>query len=314
MGRYLFRRLIFLILTLAVVSLVIFAVTEILPGDVATMILGQQATPEDLATLRAKLGIDRPAQARYIEWITGILRGDWGNSLRLGIPVGPLLAQRLRNSMALAALAFGVGVPTALLLGILAGLARDRWPDRLISVGTLMAVSLPEFVTGVFLIIVFATWLRWLPASSLIEPNANLLESFRHLILPATTLTLVMWAHIARMTRSSIAEAMESNYVRTAILKGLPMRTVVLNHALRNAMLPTITIIAMNVGWLMGGLIVVESVFAYPGLGQLLLLAIGNHDVPLLQAVTLLIAAIYSLSNLAADLLYRLLNPRIRYR
>jgi len=314
MGRYLFRRLMFLILTLAVVSLVIFAVTEILPGDVATMILGQQATPEDLATLRAKLGIDRPAQVRYTEWITGILRGDWGKSLRLGIPVGPLLVQRLRNSLALAALAFGVGVPTALLLGILAGLARDRWPDRLISVGTLMAVSLPEFVTGVFLIILFATWLRWLPASSLIEPNANLLESFRHLILPATTLMLVMWAHIARMTRSSIAEAMESNYVRTAILKGLPMRTVVLNHALRNAMLPTITIIAMNVGWLMGGLIVVESVFAYPGLGQLLLLAIGNHDVPLLQAVTLLIAAIYSLSNLAADLLYRLLNPRIRYR
>ena len=314
MGRYLFRRLMFLILTLAVVSLVIFAVTEILPGDVATMILGQQATPEDLATLRAKLGIDRPAQVRYTEWITGILRGDWGKSLRLGIPVGPLLVQRLRNSLALAALAFGVGVPTALLLGILAGLARDRWPDRLISVGTLMAVSLPEFVTGVFLIILFATWLRWLPASSLIEPNANLLESFRHLILPATTLMLVMWAHIARMTRSSIAEAMESNYVRTAILKGLPMRTVVLNHALRNAMLPTITIIAMNVGWLMGGLIVVESVFAYPGLGLLLLLAIGNHDVPLLQAVTLLIAAIYSLSNLAADLLYRLLNPRIRYR
>jgi peptide/nickel transport system permease protein len=222
--------------------------------------------------------------------------------------------QRLGNSAVLALLAFAAGVPTAILLGVIAGLARDRWPDRVVSVGTIMAVSLPEFVTGVFLIIVFASWLRWLPPTSLIDPEANPLQQFRHLILPAATLMLVMWAHIARMTRSSMAEAMESNYVRTAILKGLPMRSVVFGHALRNALLPTVTIIAINVGWLMGGLIVVESVFAYPGLGQLLLLAIGNHDVPLLQAVTLLIAAIYALSNLAADLLYRLLNPRILYR
>lgn len=314
MERFLLRRLFFVMFTLAVVSLVIFAVTEILPGDVATMILGQQATPEDLATLRARLGLNRPAHVRYLEWVGGLLHGDWGRSLRLGVPVGPLLAQRLRNSLALAVLAFAAGVPTSVLLGVVAGLERDRWPDHVVSVGTLVAVSLPEFVTGVFLIIVFASWLRWLPPSSLIEPEANLLESLRHLILPAATLMLVMWAHIARMTRSSMAEVMESNYIRTAILKGLPMRTVIFEHALRNALLPTITIIAINVGWLMGGLIVVESVFAYPGLGQLLVFAIGNHDVPLLQAVTLIIAAIYSMSNLTADLLYRYSNPRIRYR
>lgn len=314
MERFLLRRLFFVMFTLAVVSLVIFAVTEILPGDVATMILGQQATPEDLATLRARLGLNRPAHVRYLEWVGGLLHGDWGRSLRLGVPVGPLLAQRLRNSLALAVLAFAAGVPTSVLLGVVAGLERDRWPDHVVSVGTLVAVSLPEFVTGVFLIIVFASWLRWLPPSSLIEPEANLLESLRHLVLPAATLMLVMWAHIARMTRSSMAEVMESNYIRTAILKGLPMRTVIFEHALRNALLPTITIIAINVGWLMGGLIVVESVFAYPGLGQLLVFAIGNHDVPLLQAVTLIIAAIYSMSNLTADLLYRYSNPRIRYR
>lgn len=314
MARFLLRRLLFMAVALVIVSLVIFAITEILPGDVATMILGQQATPEDLATLRARLGLNRPAHVRYLDWVGDTLRGDWGQSLRLGVPVGPLLSQRLRNSLALAVLAFITGVPTAVLLGVVAGLGRDRWPDSLISVGTLVAVSLPEFVTGVFLIIIFASWLGWLPPSSLIEPEANLLESLRHLILPAMTLMLVIWAHITRMTRSSLAEVMESNYIRTAILKGLPMRVVVFGHALRNALLPTISVIAINVGWLMGGLIVVESVFAYPGLGQLLLLAISNHDVPLLQAVTLVIAAIYSLSNLAADLLYRYSNPRIRYR
>jgi len=312
MGRFLLRRLLSVAFTLVTVSLVVFAVTEILPGDVATMILGQQATPEDLATLRIKLGLNRPAYVRYIEWVGGLLRGDWGRSLRLGLSVGPLLVQRLRNSLALAVLACIVGVPTSVLLGVVAGMERDLWPDLLISVGTLVAVSLPEFVTGVFLIIVFASWLHWLPPSSLIEPEANLLESLQHLVLSVATLELGMLAHIARMTRSSMAEVMESNYIRTAILKGLPMRTVVFQHALRNALLPTITIVAINVGWLMGGLVVVESVFAYPGLGQLLLFAVGNHDVPLLQAVTLLIAAIYSLSNSAADLLYHYANPRIR--
>jgi peptide/nickel transport system permease protein len=313
MLRFLLRRLLLMLLALVVVSGVIFAVTEILPGDVATMILGQQATPEDLATLREKLGLNRPAHVRYLAWVRGLLRGDLGESLRLGVPVGPLLGQRLKNSLVLALMAFIVGVPTAVTLGILAGLARDHWPDNLISVSTLVAVSLPEFVTGVLLIILFASWLHLLPPSSLIDPEASPFESLQHLILPTATLTLVMCAHITRMTRSSMVEVMESDYIRTAILKGLPTHKVVFGHALRNALLPTISIIAINVGWLIGGLIVVESVFAYPGLGQLLLMAISNHDVPLLQSVTLVIAAIYTLSNLTADLLYRTSNPRIRY-
>ncbi|MEZ4631314.1 MAG: ABC transporter permease [Deinococcales bacterium] len=312
MSRYILKRLLFLTFTLALVSVLIFSIMEFLPGDAATVILGQMATPEDLAILRAKLGLDRPAPERYLHWVAGILRGDWGESLRLKTEVGGILLERLRNSSALALFTFILAVPSGILLGTLAGLWRDRLPDRLISMGTLLAVSLPEFVTGTFLIIIFASWLQILPPSSLIDPDANLSASIQFLILPAITMLFVMWAHITRMTRSSMIEVMGSNYIRTAVLKGLPRNKVVFSHALRNALLPTISVIAMNIGWLFGGLIVVESVFAYPGLGQLLLFAIRNQDVPLLQAVTLLIAAIYMLSNLAADLLYRLFNPRIR--
>jgi peptide/nickel transport system permease protein len=204
-------------------------------------------------------------------------------------------------------------VPLAIALGVVAGVFRSRWPDTAISIGTLVAVSLPEFVTGVLLILVFATWLRWLPPSSLIDPGANPLEVVYYLILPALTLMLVMLAHTARMTRTSVAEALRTNYVRTAVLKGLPWRTVISKHALRNALLPTITVVAMNVGWLIGGLIIVENVFSYPGVGRLLLEAVNYRDVPLLQAVTLVTAAVYGVANLLADVLYARLDPRIRY-
>ena len=312
MTLYILRRILFLILTLFIVSILIFAIIEFLPGDAASVILGQNATPEDLAILRAKLGLDRAAPLRYLDWVANLLRGDWGESLRLKADVGPILLERLRNSSILALFTFVLSVPSGILLGTLAGLVKNRLPDQIITVGTLLAVSLPEFVTGTFLIIIFASWLQWLPPSSLIDPDANLLQSFKYLILPSVTMMFVMWAHIARMTRSSMIEVMESNYIRTAILKGLSRNKVVFGHALKNALLPTISVVAMNIGWLFGGLIVVESVFAYPGLGQLLLFAIRNQDVPLLQAVTLLIAAIYMTSNLVADLLYRFFNPKIR--
>jgi peptide/nickel transport system permease protein len=312
MIRFLVRRLLFMALTLWLISVAIFAVTEVLPGDVAQAVLGQQATDESLASVRAKLGLDRSPVERYVAWISGAVRGDLGESLRMGIPVGPLLAERLGKSLALAALAFLMGVPAALCLGVLAGIFRNRWPDTAISVGTLVAVSLPEFVTGVPLIIVFASWLRWLPPSSMIDPGANPFQALQFLILPALTLMLVMLAHTARMTRSSMAEVLRANYVRTAVLKGLRPREVIFRHALRNALLPSITVIAMNVGWLIGGLVIVENVFSYPGVGRLLLEAVSFRDVPLLQAVMLVTAAIYGLANLAADLLYARLNPRIR--
>jgi peptide/nickel transport system permease protein len=313
MARFLVRRLLFMALTLWIVSVAIFAITEVLPGDVAQAVLGQQATEESLAVVRAKLGLDRSPVERYAGWIAGALRGDLGESLRMGVPVGPLLFERLGKSLALAALAFALGIPLAIVLGVIAGVFRSRWPDTAVSVGTLVAVSLPEFVSGVLLILVFATWLRWLPPSSLIDPGADPLEVLHFLILPALTLTLVMLAHTARMTRTSVGEVLRTHYVRTAVLKGLPWSTVIVKHALRNALLPTITVVAMNVGWLIGGLIVVENVFSYPGVGRLLLEAVNFRDVPLLQAVTLVTASVYSLANLLADLLYARLNPRIRY-
>ncbi|MBI2941493.1 MAG: ABC transporter permease [Chloroflexi bacterium] len=313
MRRFLLRRLGFMVFTLFVVSVAIFAVTQLLPGDVATAILGQQATPEDLATLRERLGLNRPAHVRYVEWLGGALRGDWGSSLRLGVPIGPLMLQRLERSLALAGFAFALGVPLAIGLGVVAGIYRDRLPDHAISIGSLLAVSAPEFVSGAVLIVVFSSWLRLLPPSSLIEPGANLVQSARYLVLPALTLMLVMLAHTARMTRASMVEVLGSNYIRTAILKGLPWGEVILRLALKNALLPTITIVAINVGWLIGGLIVVETVFGYPGLGRLLIDAIENRDLPLLQAIALLIAFVYAVSNLVADLLYARLNPRIRY-
>lgn len=310
---FLLRRLAMMGFTLFAISIAIFAITQLLPGDVATSILGNQATPEDLATLREQLGLNRPAPVRYVEWLSGISHGDWGTSLALGAPVAPLLAERLGRSLVLAAFAFALAVPLAIGLGVVAGIFRDRLPDYLVSVSTLVAVSLPEFVTGSVLIVVFASWLHLLPPSSLIAPGASPFESLRSLVLPSVTLTLVMLAHTARMTRASMIEVLGSNYIRTAILKGLPWHEVIVRHALRNALLPTITVVAMNVGWLIGGLVVVESVFSYPGLGRLLIDAIQSRDVPLLQAIALLVAASYALANLIADILYAQLNPRIRY-
>jgi peptide/nickel transport system permease protein len=313
MIRFIVRRLLFMALTLLAISITIFAVTELLPGDVAQAMLGQEATAENLAVVRAKLGLDRPAPVRYADWISDAAHGDLGDSLRMGVPVGPLIAERLGKSLALGGLAFALGVPLAIGLGAVAGVLRNRWPDTVISVGTLVAVSLPEFVSGVLLILIFSSWLRWLPPSSLIDPGTNPFEAMRFLVLPALTLTLVMLAHTARMTRASMAETLDTNYVRTAVLKGVPWPQVIGRHALRNALLPSITVVAMNVGWLIGGLIVVENVFSYPGIGRLMLEAVNYRDVPVLQAVTLVTAGIYTLANLAADVLYAWLNPRIRY-
>jgi peptide/nickel transport system permease protein len=302
-----------MLFTLVMISLLVFSAIEIVPGDAAQMILRQQATPETLEALRARLGLDQPAYVRYFTWINGVARGDWGESLIMNVPVGPLLAQRLRNSLALAVIVLLVANPLGILAGVIAGLNPGRWADHSITTFTLFAVSFPPFGTAIFLITVMASWLRWLPASSLIPPDANLWESARFLVLPVLTLTLGMLAHVARHTRSSLIDVMGSDYMRTAKSKGLPRRTTVFRHALRNALLPTISVVALNVGWLLSGVVLVESVFAYPGMGRLMLQAIQTRDLPVLQAVTLASAAIYALANLGADLLYRWLNPRLRH-
>lgn len=313
MLQFFLRRLTFILLILFLVSLVVFAVTTILPGDAAQMILGQKATPETLAALRTRLGLNQPAPVRYLAWLSGLLRGDWGESLVMRLPVGPLLLRRLYNSTVLTVLALLISTALGIGLGVVAGLTHNHWPDHVINIITLFLLSFPPFIIAIFLIIFFAAWLHWLPASSLIDANANLWSSTRFLILPTLTLTLGSLAEITRLTRSNVIEALASDYVRTARAKGLPERIVTVRHALRNALLPAISVVALNVGYLMSGTVLVESVFAYPGLGRLLVQAISQRDLPVIQAVALVTAAIYALANLTADILYFWLNPRIRY-
>ena len=307
------RRLLFSALVLLMVSMVVFVVVQVLPGDVASMILGTDATPEDVATMREKLGLNRPAHVRYLEWIAGAVQGDWGTSLRLNQPVAPLIMTRMGNSAVLAGLTLLVAVPLAIGLGVYAGLRRGRLPDRIIALVTLIGTSLPEFVWGNLLIIVFAFWFKWLPPSSLMDPGDPVFAQFKLLILPVATLTMVMLAYTSRMTRTSMIEVLERNFIRTARLKGIGERQVILRHALPNALLPTITIVAMNIGWLMGSLVVVETVFSFPGLGRMMVFAVSNRDVPMLQMTVLVTAAIYCLANLLADVLYAYMNPRVRY-
>ena len=312
MIRFLTVRLGLMGVTLLVVSLAIFIVTEILPGDVAVMMFRQGATEQNLKRVREDLGLDRPAQVRYLSWIGGVLQGDLGDSYFQKRPIVDIVKSRLGNSVILAVFAFLVAVPTAVAAGIWAGVRPDTLGDRIVSVTSLVGISLPEFVTGVLLIVIFSSTLDLLPSTSIILPGTNPLTRPQILVLPTLTLTGVLFAYVMRMTRANVIEVMQTNYVRTAILKGLPKRRVIFRHVLPNAMLPTITIIAQNIGWMLGGLIIVEHVFAYPGLGQLVLSSIQTRDVPLLQALALLIAATYAMSNLVADLSYAALDPRIR--
>lgn len=299
---------------LLLVSLVIFGVTEVLPGDTATFMLGQQATPDLVTALRKQMGLDRPASVRYIEWITNILHGDWGESLLLKTAIWPLLQQRFGNTLILACLTILLGTPLGIGLGVIAGLNQGRWLDQTIVVFTTFIISIPSFIVAIFMVIIFSAYLQWLPASSIIASDASLGDRISRLILPILTLISGMLAHLTRHTRSSLITVLQADYLRTARGKGLAEGTVIFRHALPNALLPTITVVALNIGWLIGGAVLVETVFAYPGLGQLMVQALSSRDIPLLQAISLVTAASFTLSNLAADLLYIVLNPRIRYQ
>lgn len=312
MARYLLRRIGFLLLTLLLTSAVIFVICRLLPGDVARVVLGREASPEALAALRAELGLDQPLPVQYLSWLGNFVRGDWGNSFSTRLPIREVVQERLGNSLMLAGLTSLIAIPLAVLLGVLAGLNEDRPADAVISVGALSVVGLPEFVTGLILIDLLAFRLRWLPANSSIRPGADFGEALPQLVLPAITATLVLLAYIIRLTRAGVIEELRQDYLRTAALKGLPRSAVIVRHVLRNALLPTVTVIAISFGWLISGLIVVENVFNYPGLGRLLTFAIDRRDLPLLQAVSMITVLVFTLANLAADLLYAVLNPRIR--
>ena len=312
MLRFLVLRLSLIALTLLMVSIVIFTVTEVLPGDAAQQQLGQSVTPESLVALRAKYGLDRPAYVRYFDWIGSALRGDLGDSYKYNQPVVGVVRPRLFNSIILLVFAFLFSVPAAVATGVWAGVRRNSFGDQFVSIASLVGISLPEFVTGILFIVIFASWLHWLPSSSVLLPGTNPMTRPLILVLPTLTMTGVLFAYIMRMTRANVIDVMQTNYVRAAVLKGLPMRRIIFRHVIPNAMLPTISVIAVNIGWMLGGLIIVENVFAYPGIGSLLLVSIQSRDVPILQALALIIAMTFAISNLVADLSYGLLNPRIR--
>ena len=311
MGRFLLRRLWLSAITLLLVSIVLFAVAEVLPGDVGRTILGPFATNEQVAQLNRELGLDRPLPVRYVEWLGGFISGDWGQSPLLNTPVRPLVVERMINSLMLATFALALVVPVSIGLGVLAALHRVGPIDRVISVTGLSLIALPEFVAGVVVLVVFAVQLGWFPVSSEV-PSANPVDVIRQFLLPSIPLVLVLFGYIARMARAGTVEALDSNYVRTAVLKGLPRRTLIWRHVLRNALLPTISVVSVQVGYLFGGLVVTETLFNYPGIGKLLLDSAVGHDLPVLEATVLVIAVLYMLSNLVADSLYAVLNPRIR--
>jgi peptide/nickel transport system permease protein len=313
-GRFLARRLLLVVVTIFLSSLLVFVATNVLPGDIATMVLGREASEEAKAALRQELGLDRPVLVQYGAWLGDLVRGDWGTSLSTGEDVRAITLERLRNSAMLAVVAFLFYVPLGVALGVVAAWRRDSYLDHVLSAGTLALIGLPEFVTAVFLIAVFARGLGWFPSSSAIAPGTGFFAALPNLVLPAMTVALTSLAYVLRMTRAGTVEVLETDYVRAAHLKGLPLRQVIFRHVLRNALLPTVTVVAAGVGWLIGGLIVTESVFGYPGLGRLVLFAVQRRDLPLLQATTMVIVTIYALANLAADVVYAALNPRIRYR
>jgi peptide/nickel transport system permease protein len=309
---YILRRLGLILVTMLVASIIIFGVTQLLPGDVAQVVLGQFATPQAVENLREELGLNRPHIIQYIDWLTGFITGDWGDSMVSRMEVRPMVMGRLRNSIMLAGVSLALYVPLGIFLGIIAALKEDRPVDQAISSVSMAFVGLPEFVTGLLLISFLAISANLLPANSSIEPNSSFREAFPFLILPAITVSLTSLGYVARMTRASTIDVLRSDYIRAADLKGLPRSQVLIKHVLRNSLLPTVTVVAMGIGWLIGGLIVTESVFGYPGLGRLLVFGIQRRDLTIIQATSMVIVAIYSLANLAADILYGILNPRIR--
>ena len=311
MTRYILKRLGLTVITLVIVSFVVFAASQLLPGDVGRTILGPYASQQQVDALDKSLGNDKPLPVRYWNWASDFVKGDWGVSPVQNVEVRPLVLGRLKNSLYLAAFAMVLIVPFSIFMGIVAALNYGKTADRAISIIGLSFIALPEFVIGVILIVVFAVQLGWFPTSSQV-PGTNPIDWFRQLLLPAIPIMFVLFGYISRMARAGTVDALQANYTRTAILKGLPRRHVVTRHVVRNSMLPTITVVSVQVGYLVGGLLVVETLFAYPGIGQLTLESATGHDLPTLEACVLMIALIYCFANLIADLAYGILNPRVR--
>jgi peptide/nickel transport system permease protein len=313
MARFLLKRLGLALITLFLLSIIVFVGAQVLPGNVARRILGPFADQAAVDNLNHQLGTDRSLWTQYWDWITGFVQGDMGTSFAYSLPVSDLIGDALVNSLKLAAFAFVLVVPLSILGGVVAALKRDQWADRTITLGGLSLSVVPEFVTGIILILVFALWLDLFPVSALAPQGSDLLTQLKYLFLPALTLVIVLFGYIARITRAGTIEALDADYTRTAVLKGLPRRTVIRRHVLRNSLLPTIAVVATQTGYLIGGLVVIETLFNYPGMGRLIFTAVERKDFPLLQSSVLIVGIVFLVATLLADIAYSLLNPRIRY-
>lgn len=299
------------VITLFVVSVIIFSAVELLPGDLAQAVLGQSATPETVAAFRAQLGLDQPAVTRYFSWLGGIASGDFGQSLANGREISELIGTRLDNTLFLAVYAAIIAVPLALVLGVLAALYRNSWFDRLVNMLTLSSISFPEFFIAYILILFLAVNNSIFPSLANVSADTALGEQIYRTTLPAITLTMVVVAHMMRMTRAAIINLLASPYIEMARLKGVSPMRVIVHHALPNALAPIINVIALNLAYLVVGVVVVEVVFVYPGLGQLLVDSVAKRDITVVQAASLVFAGAFILLNLIADVLSIVTNPRL---
>jgi len=311
--RLIFQRFLLGLLTLFAISILIFLAAEILPGDVAQTILGQSATPENLANLRAELGLNQPPLQRYSAWLGGILRGDLGTALVNKKPVAELIGPRFGNTLFLASVSALIAVPLAIILGLIAVRFRDKWLDKLISTLTLTAISLPEFFVGYMLILFFSIKWQMFPSLSTVNASMSLGERLTAVALPCATLTFVVLAHMMRMTRAAIINVMSSPYIEMAQLKGVSPLKIIFRHALPNAISPIINVVVVNLAYLIVGVVIVEVIFVYPGMGQLFVDNVSKRDLPVVQACALIFAAVFIGLNMLADILSILGNPRLRF-
>jgi peptide/nickel transport system permease protein len=312
MAAFLLRRLLGLLGVLLGMSILIFGIIHILPGNVAYSILGEFATPAAVAQLEAKLGLNDPLPVQYWRWLDAMLHGDLGMSIVMNRPAASLIGEALGRSALLAGLAFGLIAAGGISLGLYAATHRGRASDKVLTLAQFVLIAVPEFFWAILAVLVFASWLHLLPATGYAPLDAGVADWAAHLVLPVLVLSFGLVAHVSRLTRSSMLEVLDSRFVLAARARGLPERRVLWRHALPNALLPAITVLAIDAGLLIGGIVVVETVFAYPGLGRLLVYAIERHDLPLLQVGMMVVTAIYALANFVAELLYAALNPRIR--
>ena len=312
MLRMLLRRCVLGAVTVAIVSAIIFLGVELLPGDACTAFLERDAKGQMLENCRKDFGLDRPALTRYFEWAGNALQGDLGMSASGRKSIAELVGHRMKNSLLLAAVSLSVGVPMAIFLGVITGLWRDRPIDLFFSTAAILAMTIPEFVSATVLILIFSVWLGWLPWIVVTSASAPASEFFPEILLPVFVLAMVMMAHILRMVRSSVIEVMAGDYIQMATLKGVPYWRIVFSHALPNALLPAINVVALTIAWLLGGVVVIEVVFNYPGLGRMMIDAISDRDLPVVQAIALIVASVYVGVNLTADILTMVANPRLR--